>query len=141
MEKAVKKIQIVKPVALKVLNTQITTSNGHLIIHGYVVNKSDITMEYLVALAMQFTDTNVLIKTADMMVDDTHLKPTFMSVFDIATPDDPRVDHVEVTFKLLFGPEIDAEGPKRLNIYRKPIPGPFIDYEIRKNVATEKKKN
>lgn len=141
MKKENQKIQTTKSVTLKVLNSQITSSHGYLLIHGYVVNKSGIEIDYLVAIASYFTSSNNLVKKADMIVDDSHLKPKFMSVFDIATSDDLRIDHADLSFKLLFGPELKAEGTIQLKINRKPISGPFIDFEIRKNIVLKAKKN
>jgi hypothetical protein len=141
MKKENQKIQITKSVTLKVLNTQITSSHGYLLIHGYVVNKSDEEINHLVALASYFTSSNNLVKKVDMIIDDSHLKPKFMSVFDIATSDNPRIDHANLSFKLLFGPQIKAEGVAELKIARRPISSPFIDYEIRKNIIPKTKKN
>jgi hypothetical protein len=123
------------------MNTEITSSKGYLLIHGYVINVSDTDLDCLVAIANYCTTSKTLIKTADMLVEDGNLKPKYISVFDIATSDDQRIGYADLTFKLLLGTEVNSEGATKLQVSRKSISTTFIDYEIRKNIIPKTKKN
>ena len=101
-------------VELKVLSTDIKRQHGYLLMHGFAINISDHDLSHVIAVCECFSANNELISKSDMLVDEMTIKPKGILAFSIAADDNPDIFYLNLSFKYLFGPEIQATGMSRL---------------------------
>lgn len=104
---------------IKLLDTNIQCSQGYLLINGFFINKSDYDIAHIVAVAKCYSAGGSFVKKADILVDDMIIKPNQVSSFSIAMPDQTHIYDVKISFKKLFGQEIETIGR---NYFPKPNP-------------------